>query len=79
MKICINQEVELESEDLAKAMSVYDMLNLITEAANHMAEHGVAKDLQRKLAAGCVHNLSENAKRFLAEMFAAEYCKGETK
>ena len=74
MKVVITKTIELDVGELATAMSPVEMLTLFTEAANRIAEKGTA-DERRALAHDFSFAMSENAKRMLAEILAADYVR----
>jgi len=74
MKVAITKTIELDVDELAAAMSPVEMLTLFTEAANRIAEKGMANE-RRALAHDFSFAMSENAKRMLAEILAADYVR----
>lgn len=74
MKVAITKTIELDVDELATAMSPVEMLTLFTEAANRIAEKGTANE-RRELAHDFSFAMSENAKRLLAEILAADYVR----
>lgn len=74
MMLNITTTLELDVNELAASLSPVEMLTLFTRAANRLTEKGTAEE-RRALARDFSGAMSENAKRMLAEIFAADYVR----
>ena len=72
MKIAVNTELTFDVDEIAAKLSPDEMLTLFALAANRLAEDG-PQEKRRCLAQSFGACMSENAKKMLAEIFAAEY------
>ncbi|MCK9155088.1 MAG: hypothetical protein M0P12_03130 [Paludibacteraceae bacterium] len=73
MKILTNKTIEIEVSDLAEAMELTEMLDLICVVAERLGKETYRS--RRDFSAEFSSHLSENAKHLLAEILAAEYTK----
>lgn len=71
----ITTTVEVVVEEMAKTMAPEDLMQIFCCCANKLAETRVDDENaeRRRLALAFARNMSENAKRLLAEVFAADY------
>ena len=78
MKININKEIEISTDDLARALTYEELFALFTIAVNQMTEV-LSYDTIRMNATKLSNNLSENSKRFIAEILSSEYIRNMDK
>ncbi len=71
MKIYLTKTIEFDVDEVASTLSTCEMLTLFTQAANRLAEG--KQEERRSIAKVFAGAMSENAKKLLAEIFAAEY------
>jgi hypothetical protein len=74
VKVEMTRTLEFDVDEVAAALSPVEMLTLFTRAANRLTEKGTTEE-RRALARDFAGAMSENAKRMLAEIFAAEYVR----
>ena len=74
MNVAITKTIELDIDEVAAVMSPAEMLTLFTRAANRIAEEESAHK-RRALAHEFSFSMSENAKKMLAEILAADYLR----
>ena len=73
MTVKVMAEVEIDIDVIKHKLSPLQLMDIFTAGVNKLADSDVAPQPRRAFAEAFRRGLSENAKRMLAEAFAAEF------